>query len=130
MARTKNIFDYASKVLSATAFWAWVLDAENADDATLNAINADLRSKLALPQQARLVDVVLAKNPDDPRLMPHLPSEEGERDDRKRIDILATYRLPERGLLDLSLDRQQPTHRFAVIARRRGRIAAAQGARR
>jgi len=74
MARTKNIFDYASKELSATAFWAWVLDAENADDATLNAINADLRSKLALPQQARLVDVVLAKNPDDPRLMPHLPS--------------------------------------------------------
>jgi hypothetical protein len=48
---------------------------------------------------------VLEKNPDDPGLMPHLPSEEGERDDRKRIDILATYRLPERGLLDLSLDR-------------------------
>lgn len=41
VARRKNIFDFASKELSATAFWAWVIDGEHSDDAALKAVNAD-----------------------------------------------------------------------------------------
>lgn len=97
MARRKNIFDFATKELTATAFWAWVLDAETSDDVTLKAINADLRTKLDIPQHAELVSIELEKNPDDPGLKSHSSFEEDDCDSRNRIDILATYRLSDNG---------------------------------
>lgn len=99
VVRTRNIFDFASKELTVTALWAWVLDAEQCDDTALRAVNADLRLKLKIPSDAVLVTIELEKNPDDPGLKPLTPSDSPESNDRKRIDILATYRLSDGSLL-------------------------------
>ncbi|MFZ0832766.1 MAG: PD-(D/E)XK nuclease family protein [Mycobacterium sp.] len=104
VARRKNIFDFASKELSATAFWAWVLDAEHSDDAALRSLNEDLRLKLDVPADATLETIELEKNPDDPGLKLTAPSETDDHNDRKRIDILATYRIPDGGLLRLVVE--------------------------
>jgi hypothetical protein len=104
VARRKNIFDFASKELSATAFWAWVLDAEHSDDAVMRSLNADLRVKMDVPADASLETIELEKNPDDPGLKLTAPSETEDRNDRKRIDILATYRIPGRGLLRIVIE--------------------------
>lgn len=104
MTRGKNIFDFASKELSATAFWAWVLDAERSDDDALRSLSADLKLKMAVPADATLETIELEKNPDDPGLKLSVPSEVDDRSDRKRIDILATYRTPGGGLLRLVIE--------------------------
>jgi hypothetical protein len=86
--------------LSSTAFWAWILESERSDDEGLQAINADLRTKLEIPEQARLESIDLERNPDDPGLKTH-PTLDAEDafDDRKRMDIHAVYRLPDNELL-------------------------------
>jgi hypothetical protein len=104
VTRRKNIFDFASKELSATAFLAWVLDAEHSDDAALRSLNADLRLKLNVPADASLETIELEKNPNDPGLKLTTQSETDDRNDRKRIDILATYRIPDGGLLRLVIE--------------------------
>lgn len=104
MARRKNIFDFASKELSATAFWAWVLSSEDSDDAAVSSLNADLRLKLDVPAEATLEAIELEKNPDDPGLKLTAPSETDDSRGRKRIDILATYRTPDSGLLRLVIE--------------------------
>ncbi len=104
MARRKNVFDFASKELSATAVWAWILDAELSDDSALMAVNAGLRLKLGVPIDAVLESIELEKNPDDPGLKLQTPSESEERSDRKRIDILASYRMADGELLRLVIE--------------------------
>jgi hypothetical protein len=106
MARRKNIFDFASKELSATAFWAWIMDAEHSGDAALRPVNTDLRLKLDVPIDAALESIELEKNPDDPGLKLHTSPETDERNDRKRIDILATYRMSDGGLLRLVIENE------------------------
>lgn len=104
MARRKNIFDFASKELSATAFWAWVIDGEHSDDAALKAVNADLRVRLDIPANATLESIELEKNPDDPGLKPLADMAADEDSGRKRIDILATYRKSDGDLLHLVIE--------------------------
>lgn len=104
MSRRRNIFDFASKELTATAFWAWVLDAELADDSALRALNADLRQRLDLPADAQLANLELEKNPDDPGLRPIASSVSDDEGGRNRIDILATYRLADGELLHLVIE--------------------------
>jgi hypothetical protein len=81
-----------------------VLDAEQSDDADLRSLNADLRLKLDVPADATLETIELEKNPDDPGLKLTAPSETDDRNDRKRIDILATYRIRDGGFLRLVIE--------------------------
>lgn len=104
MARRKNIFDFASKELSATAFWAWVLDGEHSDDAALKAVNADLRARLDIPANATLASIELEKNPDDPGLKPLAEMTSDKDSGRKRIDILAIYRKTDGDLLHVVIE--------------------------
>ena len=121
MARRRNIFDFASKELSATAFWAWILDAEHSNDIALRTVNSDLRLKLNVPIDAVLESIELEKNPDDPGLKPHTPAEVDKHSGRKRIDILATYRLAAGGLLHYVIEnkvRRDPNSIEQVIGYR------------
>jgi len=104
MARRKDIFDFATKELTATAFWAWILDAEQSEDASLRPLNTELRLKLNVPIDATLVNIELERNPDDPGLKQHTPLETDERNDRKRIDILATCRMSDGSHLHLVIE--------------------------
>ena len=104
MERRKNIFDFASKELSATAFWAWVLDSEGSDEADLAALNAVIRLKLSIPIGAALASIELEKNPDDPGLKVLAPSDLDGSNERKRIDILATYYISDGGMLRVVIE--------------------------
>lgn len=107
MGRRKNIFDFATKELTATAVWAWILDSERWDDDALRALTADLRLKLGVPVDAVCEDVQTEQNPDDPGLKLLAPAEPAglnEGSGRRRIDILATYRMRDGGRLRLVIE--------------------------
>ncbi|MBI3224380.1 MAG: PD-(D/E)XK nuclease family protein [Mycolicibacterium cosmeticum] len=104
MERRKSIFDFASKELSTTALWAWVLSSEQSDEIELKSLNTDLRLKLNVPIGATLESIELEKNPDDPGLQVVSPSDLDVTNNRKRIDILVTYRMSDESMLRIVIE--------------------------